>query len=43
MMDENTLEFIFGFAFLILLFLGLYGLTRAMAWLDHFLESRKQG
>ena len=41
-MDENTLELTFGFAFLILIFLGLYGLTRAMAWLDRFLKSRKQ-
>jgi hypothetical protein len=43
MIDENTLEFTLGFAFLILLFLGLYGLTRALAWLDRFLESRKRG
>jgi hypothetical protein len=42
-MDENTLEFTLGFAFLILLFLGFYALTRALAWLDRFLESRKRG
>ena len=32
MIDENALEFALGYAFLILLFLGLYGLTRALAW-----------
>ncbi|MFN2233108.1 MAG: hypothetical protein ACK2U1_02690 [Anaerolineales bacterium] len=42
MMDENTLEFTLGFAFLILIFLGLYGLTRALAWLDRYFESRKR-
>jgi hypothetical protein len=43
MIDENTLEFAFGYVFLILLFLGLYSLTRALAWLDRFLASRKRG
>ena len=42
MIDENALEFALGYTFLILLFLGLYGLTRALAWLDRYLESRKR-
>ena len=43
MLDEHSLELAYGFAFLILLFLGFYALTRAMAWLDRFLDSRKRG
>ena len=41
-MDENTLEFTLGFAFLILIFLCFYAVTRALAWLDRYLESRKR-
>jgi len=41
-MDENSLEIIIGFVLLIVLFMGLYGVTRIKAWLDGLPWTRDQ-